>query len=535
MDDLLDELAKEIQDNYNDYDDKTESDLQAQMASRKRKKEKNVITLSSDSERDERQKKREKHSRKITVKESKVDGPKVVFNPLTKSYESNIPSLSRITTTPPSQRHNDEEDRTMPSSDQLVNELLDDVVAEDDENRILTDELSSKKRRVSRDQHHNGGSTPVRDEPLRQMVENGATSRARMSSSDANETINIKSKWGDDDDSDTEDEENKKKNKYSVHEVAGGGDDTPDDPGMLDDLYGDDVDGVDGGIDQDGFLEFYHPAIQGCRQVDDSYKFLNRVAEGTYGVVFRAEDKKSGEICALKRLKMEKEREGFPITSLREIVTLLKAKHENVINVLEICVGSTKDKIFIAMEFLEHDLKGLMETMKSKFTIGEVKTLMRQLLAGVGHLHDNWILHRDLKTSNLLLNHKGVLKIADFGLAREYGSPLADYTQVVVTLWYRCPELLLGQKRYSTHIDIWSCGCIMAEFIQGKPIFPGKTEPEQIKLIFKELGTPDDEKWPGFSELPHAKKIVWERHPYNQLRKRFKDEITKTGYDLMKG
>ena len=168
--------------------------------------------------------------------------------------------------------------------------------------------------------------------------------------------------------------------------------------------------------------EFYHPAIQGCRQVDDSYKFLNRVAEGTYGVVFRAEDKKSGEICALKRLKMEKEREGFPITSLREIVTLLKgqflfffglcnfclaAKHENVINVLEICVGSTKDKIFIAMEFLEHDLKGLMETMKSKFTIGEVKTLMRQLLAGVGHLHDNWILHRDLKTSNLLLNHKG--------------------------------------------------------------------------------------------------------------------------------
>lgn len=144
------------------------------------------------------------------------------------------------------------------------------------------------------------------------------------------------------------------------------------------------------------------------------------MAEGTYGVVFRAEDKKSGEICALKRLKMEKEREGFPITSLREIVTLLKgieihfthlkmslAKHENVINVMEICVGSTKDKIFIAMEFLEHDLKGLMETMKSKFTIGEVKTLMHQLMLGVDHLHDNWILHRDLKTSNLLLNHRG--------------------------------------------------------------------------------------------------------------------------------
>ena len=89
-------------------------------------------------------------------------------------------------------------------------------------------------------------------------------------------------------------------------------------------------------------------------------------------------------------------------------MTIISAKHENVINVMEICVGSTKDKIFIAMEFLEHDLKSLMESMKSKFTVGEVKTLMRQLLAGVDHLHDNWILHRDLKTSNLLLNHRGL-------------------------------------------------------------------------------------------------------------------------------
>ena len=257
MDDLLDELAKEIQDNYNDYDEKTESDLQAQMASRKRKKEKNVITLSSDSERDEsRQKKREKHSRKITVKQDQAkDQPKVVFNPLTKTYENNIPSLTRVITPPPPSR---DEDRTMPSSDQLVNELLDDVVAEDDENRILTDELSSKKRRVQ--SHHNGAAagaiTPVRDEPLRQsMVENGGgNSRARMSSSDhgMNESINIKSKWGDD--SDTEDEDKtKQQNKYS-HVNEAGGDDTPGDPGLLDDLYGDDVDGVDGGIDQDGFL-----------------------------------------------------------------------------------------------------------------------------------------------------------------------------------------------------------------------------------------------------------------------------------------
>lgn len=107
------------------------------------------------------------------------------------------------------------------------------------------------------------------------------------------------------------------------------------------------------------------------------------------------------------------------------------------------------DKIFIVMDYVEHDLKSLMETMKSKkqvFVPGEIKCLMLQLLRAVSHLHDNWILHRDLKTSNLLLSHKGILKVGDFGLAREYGSPLKAYTPIVVTLWYRAPELLLQAK-----------------------------------------------------------------------------------------
>lgn len=107
------------------------------------------------------------------------------------------------------------------------------------------------------------------------------------------------------------------------------------------------------------------------------------------------------------------------------------------------------DKIFIVMDYVEHDLKSLMETMKIKkqvFVPGEIKCLMLQLLRAVAHLHDNWILHRDLKTSNLLLSHKGILKVGDFGLAREYGSPLKAYTPIVVTLWYRAPELLLQTK-----------------------------------------------------------------------------------------
>ncbi|ELU09047.1 hypothetical protein CAPTEDRAFT_176582 [Capitella teleta] len=279
-------------------------------------------------------------------------------------------------------------------------------------------------------------------------------------------------------------------------------------------------------------LPTYLPALQGCRSVEE-FHCLNRIEEGTYGVVYRARDKKLDEIVALKRLKMEKEKEGFPITSLREINTLLKAQHANIVTVREIVVGSNMDKIYIVMDYVEHDLKSLMETMKEPFMIGEVKTLMVQLLSGVSHLHDNWIVHRDLKTSNLLLSHGGILKIADFGLAREYGSPLKPYTPIVVTLWYRAPELLLGSKSYSTPIDVWSVGCIFAEILNRKPLFPGKSEIDELNRIFKELGTPNEKIWPGVSELPAMKKCSFTEYPYNQLRKRFGSSLSDTGFDLL--
>ncbi|XP_067096092.1 cyclin-dependent kinase 11B isoform X7 [Osmerus mordax] len=279
-------------------------------------------------------------------------------------------------------------------------------------------------------------------------------------------------------------------------------------------------------------LPKYLPALQGCRSVEE-FQCLNRIEEGTYGVVYRAKDKKTDEIVALKRLKMEKEKEGFPITSLREINTILKAQHPNIVTVREIVVGSNMDKIYIVMNYVEHDLKSLMETMKQPFLPGEVKTLMIQLLRGVRHLHDNWILHRDLKTSNLLLSHKGILKIGDFGLAREYGSPLKPYTPVVVTLWYRSPELLLGAKEYSTAVDMWSVGCIFGELLTQKPLFPGKSEIDQINKIFKDLGSPSEKIWPGYNELPAVKKMTFTEYPYNNLRKRFGALLSDQGFDLM--
>ncbi|KAL9225581.1 hypothetical protein vseg_001486 [Gypsophila vaccaria] len=278
--------------------------------------------------------------------------------------------------------------------------------------------------------------------------------------------------------------------------------------------------------------------LQGCRSVDE-FERLNKIDEGTYGVVYRARDKKTGEIVALKKVKMEKEREGFPLTSLREINILLSIHHPSIVDVKEVVVGSSLDSIFMVMEYMEHDLKGLMESMRQPYSQSEVKCLMLQLLDGIKYLHDNWVLHRDLKTSNLLLNNQGELKICDFGLARQYGSPLKPYTHLVVTLWYRAPELLLGAKEYSTAIDMWSLGCIMAELLSKEPLFNGKTEFDQLDKIFKILGTPNETIWPGIKKLPGVK-VNFVKHQYNQLRKKFpatsftgSPVLSDAGFDLL--
>jgi len=282
----------------------------------------------------------------------------------------------------------------------------------------------------------------------------------------------------------------------------------------------------------------YLPSVHGCRSVAE-FQCMNRIEEGTYGVVYRAKDKRTNEIVALKKLKMEREKEGFPITSLREINTLLIAQHVNVVTVREIVVGSNMDQIFIVMDFVQHDLKGLMETMRKKnqvFLAGEVKCLMQQLLRAIHHLHDNWILHRDLKASNLLLSHNGILKVGDFGLAREYGSPLKNYTAIVVTLWYRAPELLLGIKQYSTHIDVWSIGCILGELLMMEPLFPGKSEVDELNKIFKLLGTPTEKVWPGYKELPGVRSMKFVDFPVSKLREKFPERmLSDTGLELMKG
>jgi len=264
------------------------------------------------------------------------------------------------------------------------------------------------------------------------------------------------------------------------------------------------------------------------------YERLNSIEEGSYGVVFRARDKETGDIVALKKLKLDEEKNGFPITALREINSLMVCKHENVVGIREVVVGDTLTQVFIVMDFIEHDLKTLLTTMPAPFLQSEIKTLMLQLLSAVAHCHERWILHRDLKTSNLLMNNRGTIKVADFGLARRYGDPVGvgGLTQLVVTLWYRAPEILLGATTYSTAIDMWSVGCIFAELLLKEPLFQAKGEIELLSMIFKLLGPPTTHSWPDYHTLPLAKSITLPPPQPPQLRQKFQ-YITAAGIDLM--
>ena len=240
----------------------------------------------------------------------------------------------------------------------------------------------------------------------------------------------------------------------------------------------------------------------------DKFEKLNRLGEGTYGIVYRARRKSaSAEIVALKRIRMDQENEGFPVSSLREISLLRQLSHPNVLKVLEVAVGSDPQDIFLVMEYCEQDMAHLIDHVSTKykrsvFKPSEVKCLIHQLLQGVCYLHKQFVLHRDLKLSNLLLNSSGMLKIADFGLARAFGEPKEPLTPKVVTLWYRSPELLLGDSKYTTAVDMWSIGCIFGEFIKSTPLLPGKSERHQLELICDLLGTPTTSIWPDMESYP---------------------------------
>lgn len=248
--------------------------------------------------------------------------------------------------------------------------------------------------------------------------------------------------------------------------------------------------------------------------VSQRFQKLERVGKGTYGVVFKAKDKQTGRIVALKKIILQGEDEGVPATSIREIALLKEvSQHRNIVQLLEVI--NENSKLFLAFEFLDKDLKGYMNSVAGPIDPQLVKSYMYQLTLGINFCHMHRVMHRDLKPQNLLIDSTGLLKIADFGLARAFSIPLPQYTHEVVTLWYRAPEVLLGAKKYSTPLDVWSIGAIFAEMANKKPLLPGDSEFDQLMKTFQLFGTPNEQVWPGVSDLPDFKPVFpnWNAKP----------------------
>lgn len=233
----------------------------------------------------------------------------------------------------------------------------------------------------------------------------------------------------------------------------------------------------------------------------NGYEKLEKVGEGTYGVVYKAKDLKTNKIVALKKIRLEMEEEGVPSTAIREIALLKElSRHPNVVTLLDVIHAN--QKLHLVFEFLDQDLKHFLDSMKDLLSPLMVKSYMYQLINSVAFCHAHRVLHRDLKPQNLLIDQAGALKLADFGLARAFGIPVRTYTHEVVTLWYRPPEILLGYNQYSTPVDVWSIGCIFVEIVTKRPLFTGDSEIDQLFKIFRILGTPNEETWPGVTDLP---------------------------------
>mmetsp|Transcript_26943 Transcript_26943/g.84525 ORF Transcript_26943/g.84525 Transcript_26943/m.84525 type:complete len:326 (-) Transcript_26943:405-1382(-) len=231
----------------------------------------------------------------------------------------------------------------------------------------------------------------------------------------------------------------------------------------------------------------------------ERYERLDKIGEGTYGVVYKARDRVTNEIIALKKIRLDAEDEGIPSTAIREISLLKELQHPNIVRLYD--VVHTERKLTLVFEYLDQDLKKYLDVCEGGLDETILKSFLYQLLRGVAYCHYHRVLHRDLKPQNLLINREGELKLADFGLARAFGIPVRSYTHEVVTLWYRAPDVLMGARRYSTPVDVWSIGCIFAEMSNGRPLFAGSSEEDQVERIFRGLGTPSPTDWPAVVEL----------------------------------
>lgn len=263
----------------------------------------------------------------------------------------------------------------------------------------------------------------------------------------------------------------------------------------------------------------------------DLYAIVSQVGEGTFGKVYKARNVITNVHVALKRIRMEAEKDGFPVTAMREIKLLQSLRHQNVVRLYEMMVSN--GSVYMVFEYMDHDLTGVLSQTQFSFSEANLKSLCSQMLAGLAYLHRKGVIHRDIKGSNILINNRGELKLADFGLARFYQKRRrSDYTNRVITLWYRPPELLFGATVYGPEVDMWSAGCIMLELFTKKPVFQGNDEIHQLDVIYRILGTPSTERWQGLTALPWYELVKPKDVIHGHFRELFSRWLSPAALDL---
>ncbi|KAI7219906.1 Pkinase-domain-containing protein [Hortaea werneckii] len=257
------------------------------------------------------------------------------------------------------------------------------------------------------------------------------------------------------------------------------------------------------------------------------------VGSGTYGKVYKGIHVYTGRKVALKKIRMEGERDGFPVTATREIKLLQSLNHNNVVALQEVMVE--RNDCFMVFEYLSHDLTGLLNHPTFTLTPAHKKDLARQMFEGLDYLHRRGVLHRDIKAANILISKTGTLKFADFGLARFYEKRRKqDYTNRVITIWYRSPELLLGETQYGPAVDIWSAACVLVEIFTRHAIFPGDGgEINQLDKIYAVLGTPSRSEWPGITELMWYELLRPTQRIPSTFKEKYADRVSPEAFELL--
>ena len=232
------------------------------------------------------------------------------------------------------------------------------------------------------------------------------------------------------------------------------------------------------------------------------YEKISFIGEGAFATVYKALDKQTNKEVAIKKIKLGNTQEaqnGVHWTALREIKLLQELNHENVIALLD--VFGKDSSISLVFDIMITDLEQILYEQKLVLNMGHIKAYILMTLRGLEYLHKNFILHRDIKPNNLLIDKNNILKLADFGLARTFGTPSRIYTHQVVTRWYKSPELLYGARIYGAGIDIWAAGCVLAELFKRAPLFPGDSDLDTLDRIVRLLGAPTEKNWPGVTQL----------------------------------